>query len=65
MIRKKSYFKLNIVFLQMELDSKDLMIDRLNSQNKQRALNTSVNENDELSVPGKKVTRIVHYYILT
>jgi len=65
MIRKKSYFKLNIVFLQMELDSKDLMIDRLNSQNKQRALNTSVNENDELSVPGKKVTRIVHYCILT
>ena len=44
----------------MELDSKDLMIDRLNSQNKQRALNTSINENDDLSVSGRTVTRIVH-----
>lgn len=49
----------------MELDSKDLMIDRLNSQNKQRALNTSINENDELSVSGKTVTRIMHYFTLT
>ena len=52
-------FKLTIVVLQMELDSKDLMIDRLNSQNKQRALNTSINENDELSVSGKTVIRVV------
>ena len=44
----------------MELDSKDLMIDRLNSQNKQRALNTSINENDDVSVSGRTVTRIVH-----
>ena len=36
----------------MELDSKDLMIDRLNSQNKQRALNTSITEDDALSVSG-------------
>jgi len=36
--------------MQMELDSKDLMIDRLNSQNKQRSLNTSINENDDVSV---------------
>lgn len=53
------------LFSQMELDSKDLMIDRLNSQNKQRALNTSINENDELSVSGKTVTRIMHYFTLT
>ena len=49
----------------MELDSKDLMIDRLNSQTKQRALNTSINENDELSVSGKTVTWVVHWCILT
>ncbi|KAL9980422.1 hypothetical protein ACROYT_G009010 [Oculina patagonica] len=36
--------------MQMELDSKDLMIDRLNSQIKQKALNTSITENDDLSV---------------
>lgn len=49
------------VFFQMELDSKDLMIDRLNSQNKQRALNTSITENDELSVSGNTFTWIVRY----
>ena len=43
----------------MELDSKDLMIDRLNSQNKQRNLNTSINENDELTVSGKTGARMV------
>ena len=36
----------------MELDSKDLMIDRLNSQIKQRPLNTSINDDDPLSVSG-------------
>ena len=65
MIREKPYFKLSIIFFQMELDSKDLMIDRLNSQNKQRALNTSINENDEISVSGKTVTRVLHCCILT
>lgn len=39
----------------MELDSKDLMIDRLNSQIKQRALNTSITENDDLSVSGNTI----------
>lgn len=52
----------DFVFFQMELDSKDLMIDRLNSQNKQRALNTSINENDDVSVSGRTVIRIVHYF---
>ena len=36
----------------MELDSKDLMIDRLNSQIKQRSLNTSITDDDALTVPG-------------
>lgn len=36
--------------MQMELDSKDLMIDRLNSQIKQRSLNTSINDDDALTV---------------
>lgn len=36
--------------MQMELDSKDLMIDRLNNQIKQKALNTSITEDDALSV---------------
>lgn len=64
-IVKYPYFKLNIGVFQMELDSKDLMIDRLNSQTKQRGLNTSINENDELSVSGKTVTWVVHWCILT
>lgn len=37
--------------MQMELDSKDLMIDRLNSQIKQRSLNTSITDDDALTVP--------------
>ncbi|PFX19790.1 Rho-associated protein kinase 2 [Stylophora pistillata] len=37
--------------MQMELDSKDLTIERLNSQLKQKALNTSITEDDSLSVP--------------
>lgn len=36
--------------MQMELDSKDLTIERLNSQVKQKALNTSITEDDSLSV---------------
>lgn len=38
---------------QMELDSKNLMIDRLNSQIKQPSLNTSINDDDAPSVSGK------------
>ena len=38
---------------QMELDSKNLMIDRLNSQMKQSSLNTSINDDDAPSVSGK------------
>lgn len=36
--------------MQMELDSKNLMIDRLNSQMKQSSLNTSINDDDAPSV---------------
>ena len=47
------------VCFQMELDSKDLMIDRLNSQIKQRPLNTSINDDDPLSVSGTTVREVV------
>ena len=46
----------------MELDSKDLMIHRLNSQIKQRALNTSVTDDDALTVPGNFLLR--NWYFL-
>ena len=46
----------------MELDSKDLMIDRLNNQIKQKALNTSITEDDALSVSGNAITQCkVHF----
>ena len=58
-----SQTKLYVLF-QMELDSKDLTIDRLNSQIKQHALNTSITENDDLSVPpGNTLSWVVQAFV--
>lgn len=44
----------------MELDSKDLSIERLNSQIKQKALNTSITDDDALSVSGNTIFCVKH-----
>ena len=44
----------------MELDSKDLSIERLNSQIKQKALNTSIADDDALSVSGNTIFCVQH-----